>query len=81
MVNSVVEYFKSYLLQNNFIQVFSPKIIEGASEGGSECFKLDYYEKMATLAQSPQLYKQILSANSDFARVFEIGPILEQKIL
>lgn len=75
LVNSVVEYFKSYLLQNNFIQIFSPKIIEGASEGGSECFKLDYYGKMATLAQSPQLYKQILSANSDFARVFEIGPI------
>ena len=75
LVNSIVRYFRTYLLQNNFIQIFSPKIIEGASEGGSECFKLDYYGKMATLAQSPQLYKQILSANSDFSRVFEIGPI------
>jgi aspartyl/asparaginyl-tRNA synthetase len=49
----------------------TPKLLAGATEGGAEVFKLDYFGKTATLAQSPQFYKQIMVGV--FERVFEIG--------
>ncbi len=36
---------------------------------------LKYFGQDACLAQSPQLYKQMCAACSDFERVFEIGPV------
>lgn len=58
---------------NEFIQVSTPKINSSGAEGGATLFKVDYFGKDAYLAQSPQLYKQILmSAGLD--RVFEISP-------
>jgi hypothetical protein len=38
-------------------------------------FRLEYFGEPACLAQSPQLYKQMCAACSDFERVFEIGPV------
>ena len=61
-------------MTNNFIEIHTPKIIGIASEGGAEVFKLEYFDKPAFLAQSPQLYKQ-MAINSDFDRVFEIGSV------
>ena len=58
----------------DFMQVQTPKIIGSASEGGADVFKLKYFKENAYLAQSPQLYKQML-INSEFPRVFEIGPV------
>jgi aspartyl-tRNA synthetase len=57
------------------VEIHSPKLIGGTSEGGSEVFRLDYFGRDACLAQSPQLYKQIAAACSGFGRVFEIGPV------
>jgi len=72
--SKVTQYFSEYLLNNNFTQIFSPKIIGGSSEGGADVFKLDYFGNNACLAQSPQLYKQ-MAIVSDLDRVFEIGPV------
>jgi nondiscriminating aspartyl-tRNA synthetase len=72
--SSIVNYFRTFLLDNNFIEIHSPKIISTASESGASVFKLDYFGKEGFLAQSPQLYKQ-MAINSDFDRVFEIGSI------
>ncbi len=55
-----------------FIEVFTPKIIAAATEGGAQLFPVIYFGKEAFLAQSPQLYKELLT--SAFERVFEIGP-------
>ena len=61
------------MLGEDFVEVFSPKIVASGAEGGATLFKLDYFGKPAYLAQSPQLYKQmIMSTGLD--RVFEIGP-------
>ncbi len=58
-----------------FIEIHSPKLMAKASENsGSELFKLDYFGRTATLAQSPQWYKQMAMA-AGFERVFEIGPV------
>lgn len=63
---------REYLRDEDFTEINSPKLVAGAAEGGAEVFKLDYFGKEATLAQSPQLYKQIMVGV--FERVFEIGP-------
>ncbi|XP_058080597.1 aspartate--tRNA ligase 2, cytoplasmic-like isoform X2 [Magnolia sinica] len=66
--------FRHFLLSEDFVEIHTPKLIAGASEGGSAVFKLDYKGQPACLAQSPQLHKQI-SICGDFGRVFEIGPV------
>lgn len=55
-----------------FIEIHSPKLLAGASEGGSEVFMTDYFGKPACLAQSPQLYKQMAAACGGFGRVMEV---------
>lgn len=65
---------RNFFFENGFIEVFTPKIVATATEGGTALFPISYFAKEAFLNQSPQLYKQILmSAGMD--RVFEIGPI------
>lgn len=68
---SLVRYIREFLYQNDFTEIDTPKLIAGATEGGAEVFKLDYFGQEATLAQSPQFYKQIMVGA--FERVFEIG--------
>eukprot|EP00054_Salpingoeca_dolichothecata_P037805 m.11947 g.11947 ORF g.11947 m.11947 type:complete len:700 (+) comp7899_c0_seq1:31-2130(+) len=74
MQSGVCRFFREYLLGQNFTEIHSPKIINTASEGGANVFKLNYFKSNAFLAQSPQLYKQ-MSICSDFDRVFEVGPV------
>lgn len=74
-VQTTAEYaMRTYWLDNGFIEIHSPKLLEGATESGAELFQLDYFGKKASLAQSPQFYKQMAMA-AGFERVFEIGPV------
>jgi len=68
---SIVRAMRDYLHRNEFVEIDTPKLLAEATEGGAEVFKLDYFGKTATLAQSPQFYKQIMVGA--FERVFEIG--------
>lgn len=68
----IEEIIRQFLIERDFVPFHSPKILAGASEGGAEVFKLDYFDQKATLAQSAQFYKQILAGV--YERVFEIGP-------
>ncbi len=63
---------REVLSASGYLEVNTPKIIGTASEGGADLFRVDYFKKKAYLAQSPQLYKEQLTAALD--RVFEIGP-------
>jgi len=71
-------YIREFLQENEFVEIQTPKLIAGATEGGAEVFKLDYFGKEATLAQSPQLYKQMLVGV--FERVYEIGPAFRAEL-
>lgn len=68
---SLTRYIREYLVGNEFVEIDTPKLLAEATEGGAEVFQMDYFGKTATLAQSPQFYKQIMVGA--FERVFEIG--------
>lgn len=70
--HAVLAAADDYLRSQSFLEVHTPKIIASSSEGGTDMFKLRYFEKEAFLAQSPQLYKQSLMATG-FDRVYEIA--------
>lgn len=63
---------RQYFRSKGFLEIFTPKIIGQASEGGADVFPLVYFGREAFLAQSPQLYKQLMMATG-VERVFEIG--------
>ena len=64
--------FRDYLKERNFEQIHTAKIIDSSTEGGSEMFTVNYFDRRSFLAQSPQFYKQMM-VGSGFERVFEIG--------
>jgi aspartyl-tRNA synthetase len=70
--NAVVGAFEEYLRENGFIRTFTPSILGGISEGGSEVFKVDYYGKPAFLRQDPQLHRQLTIAGG-FDRIYDLG--------
>ena len=65
---------REYWIQNGFMEIHTPKIMGAPSESGAELFTLEYFDRKAYLAQSPQFYKQMAMA-AGFDRVFEIGPV------
>jgi nondiscriminating aspartyl-tRNA synthetase len=70
--HAALEATRSFLSKEGFMEVFTPRIIVSATEGGSALFPVAYFTREAFLAQSPQLYKEQLIL--DFEKVFEIGP-------
>jgi nondiscriminating aspartyl-tRNA synthetase len=65
--------FRTAFLKRGFLEVETPKILRQGAEGGATLFAVDYFGTRAYLAQSPQLYKQML-IGAGFERVFEIAP-------
>jgi nondiscriminating aspartyl-tRNA synthetase len=74
----ILRLIRECLYQNDFVEINTPKLVAGAAEGGAEVFKLDYFGQEATLAQSPQLYKQMMVGV--FERVFEIAPAFRAEL-
>jgi len=65
---------RDFWLSKGFIEIHTPKLMGSPSEGGAELFTLDYFGRTASLAQSPQFYKQMAMA-AGMDQVFEIGPV------
>ena len=70
--HTAVEAIRNFVFEQGFIEVHTPRIIISATEGGAALFPVEYFDKTAFLAQSPQLYKEELSMSLE--KVFEIGP-------
>ncbi|MBC7130434.1 aspartate--tRNA(Asn) ligase [Candidatus Bathyarchaeota archaeon] len=70
--HTAVEAIREFLFSRGFLEVHTPRIIASATEGGAALFPVDYFERKAFLAQSPQLYKEQLVMSLE--KVFEIGP-------
>ncbi len=74
-VQSTVEHaMREHWRNQGFIELHTPKFMGSASESGAELFKVEYFERTAYLAQSPQFYKQMAMA-AGFGKVFEVGPV------
>ena len=65
---------REFLVERNFIEIHTPKLIGAASESGSDVFEVKYFDTKAYLAQSPQFYKQMAMA-AGVERIFETGPV------
>lgn len=70
----MINAMRQFLIEKNFIEIHTPKLIGTASESGSDVFEVKYFDRSAYLAQSPQFYKQMAMA-SGFERIFEVGPV------
>ncbi|HZW57454.1 MAG TPA: aspartate--tRNA(Asn) ligase [Nitrososphaerales archaeon] len=71
--SKVIEGMEEWLRSQGFIQVATPAILGGSSEGGSEVFKLDYYGSPAFLRQDPQLHRQLAIAGG-LDKIYDLGP-------
>lgn len=69
-----VSKLREFLVERDFVEIHSPKLIGAESESGAGVFKVDYFDRNAYLAQSPQFYKQMAMA-AGFERIFESGPV------
>ena len=76
--SGVCTLFREFLLEKDFIEIHTPKLLATASEGGSTVFQLKYFDRFAYLAQSPQFYKQ-MALMADLPGVFEIGPVFRSE--
>ncbi len=74
-VQTLLEHaMREYWVKDGFVEMHSPKIMGSPSESGAELFEVEYFDRKAYLAQSPQFYKQMAMA-AGFERVFEVGPV------
>jgi len=71
--SAIVNAFREFFLNKKFIEIQPPGIIATATEGGTELFPVQYFEKKAYLAQSPQLYKQLMAISLE--KVFCVMPV------
>ncbi len=71
--DELLRSFEKVMRKLGFFEIKTPKIVYSSTEGGADFFKIDYFQKQAYLAQSPQFYKQAAAASLE--RVFEIGPV------
>jgi nondiscriminating aspartyl-tRNA synthetase len=69
----IINAFRQFLISQDFTEFQAPKIIGEDAEGGANSFDVKYFGTVAHLAQSPQLYKQIMVGV--FERVFAAGNV------
>ena len=74
MQTTLTNAMREFLVERNFVEIHTPKLIAAASESGSDVFEVKYFDGNAYLAQSPQFYKQMAMA-SGLERIFETGPV------
>lgn len=68
---TIISAFRQSLTEQSFTEIQVPTIVPSVTEGGAQVFKIKYFEHEAYLAQSPQLYKQIMVGV--FERVFTLA--------
>lgn len=71
--SEICNAFREFFYKKEYMEMQPPCIISSASEGGTELFPVQYFEKKAYLAQSPQLYKQMMACSME--KTFLITPI------
>ena len=73
IVAAMTQALRQAFIARGCTEIHTPKLVGGATEGGANLFNVAYFDRRACLAQSPQLYKQMMVGV--FERVFEIAPV------
>lgn len=74
-VQTTIEHaMREHWRKEGFVEIHTPKFMGSASESGAELFRVEYFDRTAYLAQSPQFYKQ-MAMSAGFEKVFEIAPV------
>ena len=73
LVDGILFAFRDFLRQEGFTEFIPPKIVQAGAEGGADMFQIEYFDKLAYLNQSPQMYKQIMVGV--FNKVFTTSPV------
>lgn len=73
LASASMQGYRTRLSSLGFTEIQTPKLVSAATESGSNVFQVDYFDRKAFLAQSPQFYKQQMVGV--FERVFEVGPV------
>jgi nondiscriminating aspartyl-tRNA synthetase len=71
---TIAAAFAEALRKQDFTEIKSSKLVGSGTEGGTELFTVEYFDRKVCLAQSPQFYKEVMVA-SGLERVFEIAPV------
>lgn len=71
--STIINSFRQFFYEKDFIENQPPAIIATSTEGGTDLFKIKYFDRDAYLAQSPQLYKQLCAIS--WEKTFSTGPI------
>ncbi|MDP9382716.1 MAG: OB-fold nucleic acid binding domain-containing protein [Chloroflexota bacterium] len=69
--STILRAYGDWMRSHGFTQISTPKLVGAATEGGANLFAIEYFDRRAYLAQSPQLYKQVMVGVLE--RVFEVG--------
>lgn len=71
---TILQAYRQSLMDQDFLEFQAPALVGSDAEGGAEVFKVEYFNgRIANLATSPQLYKEIMTGA--FERVFTIAKI------
>jgi nondiscriminating aspartyl-tRNA synthetase len=73
LVAAMGQALRAAFIARGCTEIHTPKLVASATEGGANLFPVRYFDRQAYLAQSPQLYKQMMVGV--FERVFEIAPV------
>lgn len=76
--STICQEMRAHFAENGFTEIHTPKLLAEPTEGGAEVFTMDYFGKTASLAQSPQFYKQMMVGV--FERVYEIAPAFRAEL-
>jgi aspartyl-tRNA synthetase len=71
--STIINSFREFFNKKNFVEIQPPAVIATSTEGGTDLFEVKYFNKKAYLAQSPQLYKQLMAIS--FEKVFSTGMV------
>lgn len=71
--STIINAFREFFYKEGFMEIQPPGIIATSTEGGTDLFEVKYFDKKAYLAQSPQLYKQLMAISLE--KVFSTGAI------
>jgi len=71
--STIAMAFREFFYNNNFLEIQPPGVIATSTEGGTDLFKVEYFDRPAFLAQSPQLYKQLVAISLE--KVFSTSTV------